>query len=55
MSLLTLLTRFSSARSTRARGQVGEAAARRWLEGEGFEIVAANYRVKPGEIDVVAK
>ena len=48
------LLRFGTAGSTRARGAVGEEAARQWLRSQGFQIVTSNYRVKPGEIDVIA-
>ncbi|MDH3254808.1 MAG: YraN family protein [Acidobacteriota bacterium] len=45
---------FSTALSTRARGQVAEDAAQKWLCRQGFVIVTVNYSTKPGEIDVIA-
>jgi putative endonuclease len=45
---------FTSEPHTRARGQVGEQAAHRWLEERGYRIVACNVRNDSGEIDVVA-
>ena len=50
-----LLAGFGKARDTRARGRVAEKAASRWLRNGGFEIVATNYRAKPGEIDIIAR
>ena len=38
----------------RKRGLYGEMAAARYLRDEGYEILAANYRVRAGEIDLVA-
>jgi putative endonuclease len=37
----------------RALGQAGEAAARAFLERRGLTILAANYRCKAGEIDLI--
>jgi putative endonuclease len=39
----------------RARGRVGEDDAVRWLEAQGYEIVARNVTNRGGEIDVVAR
>jgi putative endonuclease len=50
-----LLSSFSSARDTRARGRAGERAAGRWLRRQGFEVVSTNFRAKPGEIDIIAR
>ncbi|TDE88281.1 YraN family protein [Occultella glacieicola] len=36
-------------------GRSGELLARRWLEREGFEVLAANWRCPAGEIDIVAR
>lgn len=36
-------------------GRAGEAAAVSILRNHGFEIVRTNYRVREGEIDIVAK
>ena len=33
----------------------GEVAAKRYLEGKGYRILAENYACKTGEIDIVAK
>ena len=46
---------FGRAAHTRARGRIAEKEARRWLEREGFEIVAVNFATKVAEIDVVAR
>ena len=41
--------------SSRARlGQWGERQARLYLEAEGYGIVAANFRCRAGELDIVA-
>jgi putative endonuclease len=39
----------------RLLGVAGEAAALRWLRGEGYEIVATGFRARCGEIDLVAR
>jgi putative endonuclease len=39
----------------RARGKAGEDDAVRWLEAQGYEILARNVVNHGGEIDVVAK
>jgi putative endonuclease len=39
----------------RALGTFGEDAAARWYEARGFEIVDRNWRVREGEIDLVAR
>ncbi|HEX9945584.1 MAG TPA: YraN family protein [Thermoanaerobaculia bacterium] len=39
----------------RARGKAGEDDAVRWLEGQGYEILARNVVNHGGELDVVAK
>ena len=39
----------------RALGQLGEDAAAAWYEAHGYEIVARNWRVREGEIDIVAR
>ena len=36
-------------------GRRGEAIARRYLEAQGYEVLATNSRVRSGEIDVVAR
>ena len=38
----------------RARGKAGEDDAVRWLEGQGYKILARNVTNHGGEIDVVA-
>lgn len=37
-----------------ATGDAGEQAAAEHLEGAGYVILARKYRVRPGEIDIVA-
>lgn len=39
----------------RARGKVGEDDAVRWLEAQGYEVLARNVVNHGGEIDLVAK
>ena len=39
----------------RARGKVGEDDAVRWLEGQGYRILARNVTNHGGEIDVIAQ
>lgn len=63
--MLSLLNRFrkmksSPAESTDAKphltvGRQGEELARRYLEQQGFRILACNYRVPLGEIDLIAE
>lgn len=36
-------------------GQGGEAAAKGYLEGKGYEILEANWRCQIGEIDLIAR
>ncbi len=36
-------------------GQIGENIAVKFLEGNGLEIIARNYRTRFGEIDVICK
>jgi len=38
---------------SRALGHAGEAAAARYLEGEGYVVVARNFRARGGEADLV--
>ncbi len=42
-------------RRRKSLGRLGEAVARKYLESEGFHILKANYRLRGGEIDIVAK
>ena len=37
------------------RGEAGETAACRYLEAQGFAVVARNFRCRSGEVDVVAR
>ena len=39
----------------RALGALGEDAAAAWYSAAGYEIVARNWRVRAGEIDIVAR
>jgi putative endonuclease len=39
----------------RVVGDAGEDAVARWYERAGFRIVARNWRVREGEIDVIAR
>ena len=39
----------------RELGRAGEDAACAFLEDDGFEIVARNWRVRAGEIDIIAR
>lgn len=45
--------RGSAAGDRRWLGQLGEAAARRYLEARGLRTIAANVRTRYGEIDLV--
>jgi putative endonuclease len=36
-------------------GQQGENQVSRWLERNGYEILQRNYRVRTGEIDIIAR
>lgn len=47
-------TNFQTAPHTRAQGTAAEDAAVSWLRRQDFRIRQRNYRVKPGEIDVIA-
>ncbi len=40
---------------TKEIGDLGEAAACEYLEGNDYEIVERNFRLKCGEIDIIAK
>jgi putative endonuclease len=37
----------------RARGAWGEARVARWYEARGYEVLARNWRVREGELDLV--
>lgn len=39
----------------RALGGSGEAAAAAWYEARGYEVLARNWRVREGEIDLVVR
>ncbi len=39
----------------RALGRQGEDAAAAWYEGQGFEVVARNWRCREGELDLVLR
>ena len=39
----------------RALGAAGEAAAARWYEERGYEVVARNWRCREGELDLVLR
>ena len=41
--------------SSKSLGKAGEAAARRKLESLGYEILESNFRVREGEVDLVAR
>ena len=45
---------FHQAVNTRARGTAAEEAAARWLTHQGYRIRQRNYRIKAGEIDILA-
>lgn len=46
---------FQSQPHNRARGKAGEDEAVRWLEAQGYEVLARNVVNHGGEIDVVAR
>ncbi len=41
--------------STSATGRLGEAMARRYLEGEGFRVLRTNFRMAGAEVDIIAE
>ena len=41
--------------SARARGAAGEAQAADYLAAQGMEIVARNFSIRGGEIDLIAQ
>lgn len=41
--------------NSRRQGQMGEMEASRYLRQKGYDILAANYRTRLGEIDIVAR
>ncbi len=41
--------------STTQRGREAEAMAARWLEGQGFEVLARNHATRRGEVDLVCR
>lgn len=45
----------ASARGTRRRGAEAEAAVSRFLQKQGLELLASNYRAPGGEIDLVMR
>lgn len=49
MSFLSKLT------PTKRRGDLGEDAARRYLEGRGFRVLDRNWRYKQWELDLVCR
>ena len=42
-------------KTTTSIGRHGEDLAARWLEQQGYEIVARNYRRRFGEVDIIAR
>ncbi|HUX13408.1 MAG TPA: YraN family protein [Spirochaetia bacterium] len=42
------------ARTTRERGDEGEACAARYLQERGFRILERNFRIRRGEVDIIA-
>ena len=45
----------TDAPARRALGEAGERAAAEWYTASGYEIVAANWRCRDGEIDLVVR
>lgn len=41
--------------STHVRGRGAEAAAARWLEGQGYRVLARNHATRRGEVDLVCE
>lgn len=37
------------------KGKIGEEIALKYLQGKGIKIIKTNYRIKSGEIDIIAK
>lgn len=42
-------------RSSREKGSIGEEIARNYLNDKGFTILETNFRVRSGEIDIIAR
>jgi putative endonuclease len=49
------LTRWLEAWSGRLPGAAGEAIACRYLEAQGYSVLARNFRCRSGEVDLVAR
>ncbi len=47
-------TKRTTSRPTRLLGNLGEELVARYLEKDGFAILARNYSVRGGEIDIIA-
>lgn len=43
------------AESTRTKGGTGEEIARKYLVDKGYKILTLNYRLRMGEIDIIAR
>ena len=41
--------------STKQSGDIGELIARRYLQGQGYEIIETNWRFKRLEVDIIAR
>jgi putative endonuclease len=42
-------------RTKQETGKLGEQAAFRYLEAEGYEVIVCNWRCRSGEIDIIAR
>ncbi len=50
-----IATSLKSVDAARARGRWAEELVARWYEGQGFKVLARNWRINNGELDVVAR
>jgi len=52
---VSAVRQFRRQKNTHARGRTAEEDGVRWLEKQGFRVLARNHRTRAGEIDVVGR